>query len=78
MGKSSASSARARKARTALERQLSADDGFIGAGLSRTESGDDEIVVLVRDAESTAAANAPGEYDGVPVRTEIVGRARKF
>ena len=76
MGKSSASSARARKAKSALEKQLSADDGFIGAGLSRTESGDDEIVVLVRDAESTAAV--PGEYNGIPVRTEVVGRARKF
>jgi hypothetical protein len=77
MGKQAKPSARVHMAKVALERRLSAEDGFVGAGLSRTEAGDDEIVVLVRDAESAAAANTPGECDGVPVRTEVVGRPRK-
>ena len=70
--------ARVHTAKLALERRLSSEDGFVGAGLSRTEAGDDEIVVLVRDAESAAAANTPGECDGVPVRTQVVGAPRKL
>lgn len=77
MAKPERKSARARKAKAAVVNRLSAEDGFVGAGLSRTESGDDEIVVMVRDAGSPAATNAPCECEGIPVRTEVVGQPRK-
>ena len=57
---------------------LSAEPGFIGAGVSAGITGQYEIIVLVEDAKSPVLAKVPSEWEGIPVKTEIAGVPRKF
>ena len=66
------------KAKQELVKLLARDEGFVGAGVASTKAGDWEIVVLVTDKDSPAAARVPKVWKGFPVRTERSGAPRKF
>jgi hypothetical protein len=53
--------------------QLMAIDGVQGFGIGRTRTGQDAIVVHLRDAG--ARRSVPSELDGVPVLTVVTGVA---
>jgi hypothetical protein len=63
----------ARAAKTALAARLSADPGVVGVGLARGEHG---YVVKVDLSDAVAAGRVPGDVDGVPVVTEVIGVVR--
>jgi hypothetical protein len=63
----------ARAAKSALAARLSADPGVVGVGLARGESG---YVVKVDLVDAGAAGRVPGDVDGVPVVTEVIGVVR--
>jgi hypothetical protein len=65
--------AAARAAKSALAARLSADPGVVGVGLARGESG---YVVKVDLADAGVAGRVPGDVDGVPVVTEVIGAVR--
>lgn len=71
-------SSRAQKAKERLTKLLAAEQGFVGAGVSLGTSGEDEIIVLVTDATSAVLAKVPGEWEGIPVRTQVGGIPKKF
>jgi len=71
-------SSRIQKAKQALVKVLSAEPGFVGAGVSVGMSGQYEIVVMVMDATSPVLAKVPSEWEGIPVRTQIGGTPKKF
>lgn len=66
------------RAKQALIKKLSAEPGFVGAGVSTGISGDFEIVVLVMEDGSPVVAKVPGEWQGIPVRVQVGGVPRKF
>jgi hypothetical protein len=65
--------AAARAARTALAARLSADPGVVGIGLARRDNG---YVVKVDLADARTAGRIPGDVDGVPVVTDVIGLVR--
>jgi hypothetical protein len=65
--------AAARAAKSALATRLSAEPGVVGVGLARRGSG---YVVTVDLADAGAAGRVPGDVDGVPVVTEVIGVVR--
>jgi hypothetical protein len=50
---------------------LLAIDGVEGIAVGRSPTGEDAIVVFIREAH--VAANVPDELDGVPVQTVVTG-----
>jgi hypothetical protein len=71
-------SSRVEKAKQRLIKLLANEPGFVGAGVSTDQSGQEEIVVLVTDAKSPLMSKVPGEWEGIPVRTEVGGTPKKF
>lgn len=69
---------RIQKAKRSLVRELSGKPGFVGAGVSLGSSGNYEIVVMVMEKTSTILADVPGEWEGIPVRTQVGGAPKKF
>jgi hypothetical protein len=65
--------ASARAAKSALAARLSAVPGVVGVGLARRDSA---YVVKVDLADAGAASRVPGDVDGVPVVTEVIGVVR--
>jgi hypothetical protein len=65
--------AAARAARSVLAARLSADPGVVGIGLAR---GDHGYVVKVDLADAGTASRVPGDVDGVPVVTDVIGVVR--
>ena len=65
--------AAARAAKSSLAARLSAEPGVVGVGLARGHSG---YVVKVDLADAGAASRVPGDVDGVPVVTEVIGVVR--
>jgi hypothetical protein len=65
--------AAARAAKSALTARLSADPGVVGIGLAREDGG---YVVKVDLADAGAAGRVPGDVDGVPVVTQVIGVIR--
>jgi hypothetical protein len=65
--------AAARAAKSTLAARLSADPGVVGVGLARGASG---YVVKVDLADAGVAGRVPGDVDGVPVVTEVIGAVR--
>jgi hypothetical protein len=65
--------AAARAAKGALAARLSTEPGVVGVGLARRDSG---YVVKVDLADADAADRVPGDVDGVPVVTEVIGAVR--
>jgi hypothetical protein len=65
--------AAARAAKSALTARLSADPGVVGVGLARGTGG---YVVKVDLADAGAAGRIPGDVDGVPVVTQVIGVVR--
>ena len=65
--------AAARAAKSALAARLSEDPGVVGVGLAR---GDGGYVVKVNLADAGAALRVPGDVDGVPVVTQVIGVVR--
>jgi hypothetical protein len=65
--------AAARAAKSALAARLSTEPGVVGVGLARRDSG---YVVKVDLADADAADRVPGDVDGVPVVTEVIGAVR--
>jgi hypothetical protein len=53
------------------EARLLGIEGVTGVGLGRNESGNDAIIVYLRDASS--AAHIPSQIEGLPVLTEVTG-----
>ncbi len=71
-------SSRVEKAKQRLVKRLAHEPGFVGAGVSTDQSGQEEIVVLVTDAKSPLMRKVPIEWEGIPVRTEVGGTPKKF
>jgi hypothetical protein len=65
--------AAARAAKSALAARLSAEPGVVGVGLAH---GDGGYVVQVNLADAGAAVRVPGDVDGVPVVTQVIGVIR--
>jgi hypothetical protein len=65
--------AAARAARTALAAVLADDPGVVGVGLARRDTG---YVVKVDLADAGTASRVPGDVDGVPVVTDVIGSVR--
>jgi hypothetical protein len=65
--------AAARAAKSTLAARLSAEPGVMGVGLARRASG---YVVQVDLADAGAARRVPGDVDGVPVVTQVIGIVR--
>ena len=65
--------AAARAAKSALAARLSAEPGVVGVGLAR---GDGGYVVKVNLSDAGAAGRVPGDVDGVPVVTQVIGVVR--
>ena len=65
--------AAARAARTALAAVLADDPGVVGVGLARRDTG---YVVKVDLADAGTASRVPGDIDGVPVVTDVIGSVR--
>jgi len=65
--------AAARAAKSVLAARLSAVPGVVGVGLARGDAG---YVVKVDLADARAVGGVPGDVDGVPVVTEVVGVVR--
>ena len=66
------------RAKEALVRVLSAEKGFVGAGITKRGSGRYEIVVMVVESASPVRAKVPHTWQGVPVRLQVSGVPRKF
>ena len=71
-------SSQAQRAKVTLGKLLAAEPGFVGVGLSAGTAGQYEIIVLVMDAESPVLTKVPSQWEGMPVRTQVGGRPRKF
>ncbi|MFD2090179.1 hypothetical protein [Blastococcus deserti] len=65
--------AAARAAKSRLAQRLSGDPGVVGIGLARRKS---DYVVKVDLTDASAAPRVPGDVDGVPVVTEVIGVVR--
>jgi hypothetical protein len=65
--------AAARAAKSALAARLSADPEVVGIGLARGDAG---YVVKVDLSDAGAAGRVPGDVDGVPVVTQVIGVVR--
>jgi hypothetical protein len=65
--------AAARAAKSALAARLSAEPGVVGVGLARRTTG---YVVTVDLVDAGAAGRVPGDVDGVPVVTQVIGVVR--
>ena len=65
--------AAARAAKSTLTARLSGDPGVVGIGLARRAS---DYVLKVNLADATAVRRVPGDVDGVPVVTEVIGAVR--
>jgi hypothetical protein len=65
--------AAARAAKSALAARLSTEPGVVGVGLAR---GDGGYVVKVNLVDPGVARRVPGDVDGVPVVTEVIGVVR--
>jgi hypothetical protein len=66
------------KAKRSLVKELSGKPGFVGAGVAQASEGHYEIVVMVVEKTSAILTELPGEWEGVPVKTQISGAPRKF
>jgi hypothetical protein len=66
------------KAKRSLVKELSGKPGFVGAGVAQASAGHYEIVVMVVAKTATVLAEVPGQWEGVPVRTEVGGAPKKF
>jgi hypothetical protein len=66
------------RAKETLVRALSAEEGFVGAGVAKRGSGRYEIVVMVVEPASPVRAKVPQTWQGVPVRMQVSGVPRKF
>jgi hypothetical protein len=72
------------RAKQALEKRLSPLDGFVGTGVTSLPSGEPAILVLVAASQCAAVrecavlTEAPRRWQGIPVRTEVVGVPRKL
>ena len=53
------------------ERDIAAIDGVVGLGIGRSRTGQDAIVVYLRDA--AVGARLPSELEGYPVETVVTG-----
>lgn len=53
------------------EAQLLGIEGVTGVGVGKNTTGDDAIIVYLRDASS--AARIPSRIEGLPVLTEVTG-----
>ena len=79
-----ASSSKVQRAKQALEKRLSSVGGFVGTGLTELPSGEPAILVLVTAADCAAAKEcaalmeAPRTWQGIPVRTEVIGVPRRL
>jgi hypothetical protein len=60
-------------AKSVLSTRLAAEPGVVGVGLARRA---DDYVVKVDLADAAAAERVPGNVDGVPVVTEVIGAVR--
>ena len=58
-------------ARQRHERALMAIDGVVGVGVGRTPTGDEAIVLYLRDA--SVKNRVPAQVEGYPVETTITG-----
>jgi predicted nicotinamide N-methyase len=65
--------AAARAAKSVLAAQLATVPGVVGIGLARRSA---DYVVKVDLADPDVAQRVPGNVDGVPVVTEVVGAVR--
>jgi hypothetical protein len=65
------SSSRVVQVKQKNEPRLMSIEGVRGVGVGRGATGDDEIVVYVRDA--SAQKGLPSHVDGIPVRGEVTG-----
>jgi hypothetical protein len=63
----------ARAAKSTLAELLSADPDVVGVGLARRAGA---YVVKVALADEGATGRVPGDVDGVPVVTEVIGTVR--
>jgi hypothetical protein len=78
------STAKINRAKQTLEKRLLPFSGFLGTGLTALPSGEPAILVLVNSAECAAVkecaalTEAPRTWEGIPVRTEVVGAPRKL
>ena len=69
---------RLERAKSALVKRLAGEPGFVGAGISRSDAGQYEIVVMVVEQTSPVLAKVPPRWQGIPVRTQVAGVPRKF
>jgi hypothetical protein len=60
-------------AKSVLAARLAAVPGVVGVGLAREAR---DYVVKVDLADAAAAERVPGNVDGVPVVTEVIGAVR--
>jgi hypothetical protein len=72
------SSSEVQKAKRGLSKFLREEQGFVGVGVSLGPAGQPEIVVFVAETTSPVLAKVPTEWQGLAVRTEVTGFARKF
>lgn len=70
--------ARMVKAKQSLARRLAGEPGFVGAGVAADPAGQPEIVILVAARGSPVLAKVPDRWQGIPVRVQVTGAARKF
>jgi hypothetical protein len=70
--------ARVLRAKRSLVKALSGKPGFVGAGVAQASAGRYEIVVMVVEKTSAILTEVPGEWEGIPVKTQISGAPRKF
>jgi hypothetical protein len=67
---------RARAAKLHMSHALQGREGITGIGLGRAASGGFAVEILLTDEHAGDAI--PTVFDGVPVTTRIVGRARAY
>ncbi|MFN0316638.1 MAG: hypothetical protein ACKVQA_16565 [Burkholderiales bacterium] len=60
-----------------LQKQLSGQPGFVGAGIALSEDGQPMVLVMVESAEARVALQVPQSKNDVIIQTEIVGTPRK-
>jgi hypothetical protein len=66
-----------RRARRVLIERLRGEEGYSGVGVGEDAHGRTILVVFVEGAGCPAHEAAPAAVQGVPVKVEVTGRARK-